>query len=1273
MADSETQSPFGLPGTSGQFLLLTLRETGNMIRHYTYRLIVLLLPGALACKALCQSHSWTSIVPGFGARENPGQSAVDSSGNIYVGLTSNQPTGGTPIVVVKHSSLGAIQWSRIMNGPSVQSLNALKCDSTGNVVICGYSVVAGQYDAYVAKLNTAGTVLWSYQVDRGQGDLFACLTIDSNDNIILAGSTDIGPSGEKWWTRSYSPSGALNWEIIEPEGGGVNAIAVDSTNSVFVTGHLRSGNQFDFGAAKYSSLGTRVWGSPSRKNGGANGNDWPKAIAVDASGRAFCAGWSNIGGDAHIWLVRFNADGSVGYETNPYVNGGAGEAYGIGLYGSKVFVAGYNFNGSNNDAIMLRYDQNSVSPPEIVDQFNGVGNGDDIASSIVIDEGLARAYLSIATTGPGGSRDYQVRRYANITGAWTTLNFPARTGTTGYENTNVGNVVLASGSVYLSGRIGSTDYDEQLTKYLSNGTVVWETPYGMPGKGDDYPGYPFATHNVWKRSSCRDSLGNTWVAGNSDSFTVRDWLVTKTDANGSLLWKKRIVGSISGEEFAYSVDCDQSGNAYVVGRFWSPPNGSFAAIVKLDSNGNELWRNVYGNGDEDFKLVKVDNTGAVYAVGGDYGVFGTSVTDVRVVKYSPEGAVLWTRAWTAEAISNSSSDVMTAITIDSANNLYLAGYGSWSGDSECVSLKISADNSILTEQRLVGASAAMGFEFLSDIVLDSLGNVYVCGRDSLSGNSDFMVAKLSSSLSPIWSKHYNGTGNGADTALAVACDPICNLYVTGSSAAPGGQLDALTLKYSPDGQLLWENRYDASGFDDAGMGIAVDNQDRVYVCGYSTGLVSGQDGLVTRLSAPTGVFQWADRILGDADQTDNLESVFLDAANNITAVGFVAQTETLRDIFLRKYYADGVPTPYPYLYGWGANYASSLGTGLSASRVPLATRVQDVCQTAGMASDGTHALMRTAGGNCWAWGVNDNGQVGDGTNTSRTRPVQIPLSNVTKIAAGQYYSLALLADATVRSWGFNADGRLGDGTTNQRNVPVVVAGLANVVDISAGWSHALAVLADGTVRAWGVNAAGQLGKQAGGYETSPIVVRSSSDGLNYANLANVTQVAAGRNHSLALLANGTVVSWGSNTKGQLGDPSTGVGRSYAKTVPIAGLTNIVAIAAGENTSYALGATGLLYAWGANTSGQIGDGTTRDRFTPVLVKLVGVTQIAAGAGHAVAITGSGSVWTWGSNAEGQLGTGNFTPRPLAANPAQVNGGTRIAAGGKQTFMYGVGPQ
>jgi alpha-tubulin suppressor-like RCC1 family protein len=296
-----------------------------------------------------------------------------------------------------------------------------------------------------------------------------------------------------------------------------------------------------------------------------------------------------------------------------------------------------------------------------------------------------------------------------------------------------------------------------------------------------------------------------------------------------------------------------------------------------------------------------------------------------------------------------------------------------------------------------------------------------------------------------------------------------------------------------------------------------------------------------------------------------------------------------------------------------------------------------------------------------SWGNNFHGQLGNGTTASRLLfgPVSGLGDSVVQVAAGEFHSLALTSDGTVWAWGANGFGQLGNGTTTDSSVPVQVAGLTGVVAVSASDLHSLALRSNGTVWAWGNNDAGQLGNGTTTDSWVPVQVKG---------LAGVTKIAAGSGYSLALRSDGTVWAWGSNHYGQLGNGTT---KDSWVPVRVTGLSQVTSIAAGAGASYAISTRSIttlttLWAWGSNGSGELGDGTVAGRTTPGQVTGISsatLAGISAGIGYAIALGSDGSAWGWGDDSNGQLGNAPATSPVL--RPVETigpgSGITQLSAG------------
>jgi alpha-tubulin suppressor-like RCC1 family protein len=344
---------------------------------------------------------------------------------------------------------------------------------------------------------------------------------------------------------------------------------------------------------------------------------------------------------------------------------------------------------------------------------------------------------------------------------------------------------------------------------------------------------------------------------------------------------------------------------------------------------------------------------------------------------------------------------------------------------------------------------------------------------------------------------------------------------------------------------------------------------------------------------------------------------------------------------------------------WGNNGGGRLGDGTMTNRATPTAVIGLSGGVAAIATGREHTCALTEGGGVLCWGNNGYGQLGDGTTAGRFTPTAVSglSSGVASVVAGDRHTCAVTQDGVV-CWGYNANGQLGDGTTTNRSTPTAVTGLSiGVAAVSAGWYHTCALTSSGGVVCWGWNARGQLGDGTTTDHLTPTAVSGLSSG--------VAAIAAGAMHTCALTGDGGVACWGYNDEGELGDGTT---TDRLTPTGVSGLSSGVAalVAAGDpgrSSSHTCALTngGGVVCWGGNNEGQLGDGTTTDRWTPTAVSGLssGVAELAAGYQNTCVITASGSAMCWGDDSSGQLGLGR---RMYATPPRDVYGfGGAIAVG------------
>ncbi|MDY7230010.1 RCC1 domain-containing protein [Hyalangium rubrum] len=349
------------------------------------------------------------------------------------------------------------------------------------------------------------------------------------------------------------------------------------------------------------------------------------------------------------------------------------------------------------------------------------------------------------------------------------------------------------------------------------------------------------------------------------------------------------------------------------------------------------------------------------------------------------------------------------------------------------------------------------------------------------------------------------------------------------------------------------------------------------------------------------------------------------------------------------------------LYTWGRNNRGQIGWGSAVTTdQKLPGKVPAFTDVAAMAFNQNSSLALKLDGTVWAWGENAQGQLGLGPVpqadvprtpdlTPRFSPTRVPgLSGAVALGLGYRHALVLFEDGSVRAFGDNSAGQLGDGTPGgTKDYPVTVVGLTDVVKVVAGSMHSVALQGDGTVWAWGRNTYGNLGLGTADSASHPTPTRVPG-------LANVVDIATGRDHVLALHADGTVSSWGLDASGQLGTGEVLPDEESAVPMRVKGLADARAVFANGLMSYAWRADGSLVSWGQNFNGQLGNGTTTDARepTPSVAGLKGLVTVAPGATHVVAFREDGELFTWGWNSRGSLGRDDLLDNWTYSEPIRV---------------------
>ncbi len=287
----------------------------------------------------------------------------------------------------------------------------------------------------------------------------------------------------------------------------------------------------------------------------------------------------------------------------------------------------------------------------------------------------------------------------------------------------------------------------------------------------------------------------------------------------------------------------------------------------------------------------------------------------------------------------------------------------------------------------------------------------------------------------------------------------------------------------------------------------------------------------------------------------------------------------------------------------------------------------------------------------YCWGYNEQGQLGNGTNETRTVPTLVSTDQTfTSLTAGRYFTCALNAEGAAYCWGDNSSGALGNGVSGggsadaDQSTPVPVSTDLRFTALAAGQVHVCGVTADAETYCWGAGSSGQLGSGETGTQTTPV---RAAEGIQ------VVALTPGSDSNMcALDTDGAAWCWGSNAFGQLG---TGDKYNNSQPVPQAVSGGLVFTQLTHGRTFACGllGDGTISCWGDNRDGQLGDGTTDERLVPTLVDTdITFASVFAGTAHTCGLDATSAAYCWGSNGFGQLGDG--TEGGGVVSPAPVSG-------------------
>lgn len=804
-----------------------------------------------------------------------------------------------------------------------------------------------------------------------------------------------------------------------------------------------------------------------------------------------------------------------------------------------------------------------------------------------------------------------------------------------------------------------------------------------------------------------DSLNNIYLTGytngaldgNTNSGS-RDLFLVKYNSGGTKQWTKLLAhsGYWSTPESGKDLAVDSSNNIYVTGHTTggaldgqTHAGGSDIILVKYNSSGILQWTKQFGTSlNEEGRGVTVDSSNNIYVTGmtqgGLDGNTNSGDMDIFLVKYTSSGVKQWTRQ-----MGTSTEDLVSAITVDSSDTIYLSGYtrggldgNTNSGSADIFLMKYNA-NGIKQWTKQFGSSS---FESGEGISADLLGNIYITGATSsdldgnsnLGGTNDYFLVKFNSSGTKQWTRQW-GTSS-YDVGRGVVVDSSNNIYVTGDTQGAfdgqtfAGGSDMFLVKYNSSGTKLWNRQLGSPSYEN-GYGITSDYLGNIYVAGGTTGNLDGNTS-----SDSSGTNHGGDIFLVKYSSGSTTLQLETGTKDNHAAYSSGSGSSTLTFKYTVQSGDNSSDLDYVAtnslvlnsgtindLAGNNANLTlASPGTSgsLGANKAIV---LYSTPKTISAGNETTCAVI--SDGTIKCWGNDGAGRLGIGSeNVNQNEPGTLVsgINNAREVMAGYQHSCAVLEDGSAKCWGWDNYFQLGDGgelgvAQPNQLTPVNVLNITTATTITAGEDFSCALLSGGTIQCWGKGEYGQLGNGTNDTVTSPVTV---------SNITNAIDFEAYTLNACAIIDNGSVNCWGYGGYGQLGDGVVVMtsGLAYKTNTPVAvsNITNAANISMGYYHACALLDNGSVNCWGKGEFGQLGNGTTSTSAvnTPVYVSDISTAiSISAGYAHTCAILSGGTIKCWGGGAGGELGNGSTSNQSTPVSVSNIDNAVAISSGRSHT--------
>lgn len=843
---------------------------------------------------------------------------------------------------------------------------------------------------------------------NGQGDYtdkFNCTALDNAGNLIAAGYSLRNNTGRDVLVCKFAAAtGNLLWAYTyngtDDGDDEVNALVIDNTNNIYITGYTKGiTTEDDMLAAKIDANGTQVW--LNAYNFTANQDDEGASIALDNAGNVIVVGKSD--NDA---LSATNDD----YVTIKYSAAGVSvwtQRYnGIGDDGDKpvkvltdtnndIYVTGTSFNGSDDDYATLKYSGAGAQLwLKIVDR-----GANDRATGMALD-GNANVYV----TGRSNTNtyDYYTVKYTSA-GTYTWQNIFNN----GDDDRAIAIVADASGVCYVTGQVANAVtgfYDFATLKINADGTTGWNNLYANAAGKDDIP-----------VGIALDAAGNVYVSGNADvsgagaTSKLNDIIGIKYDNAGTQQWLYNYNGAANQSDGASAITADNSGNAYIVGYTEDAQTQRNAVALKHNNAGPPSWTmaayNGQGDNADNVRAMVRDANGNLYLAG--YTFRKGQDRDFLTMKLNANGDTIWTRTLNG---SSNSTDEALGLGIDPSGNIIVGGFIKNSGLSyDYFIAKYNPNGDTLFTRTYNGTQNKS--DKAADFALDAAGNIYLTGRSDVGAglvtNYDILTLKFTNNGNLAWAKTFNSSGINEDKGEKIRVDAAGNVAIAGR-IWNGTDFDIILLQYNSAGTQQWFQLINGiSGGADKPNALCIDGNNNLYVTG-STTSATGLDFLTAKYTS-TGTQTWQKTFNGASNGDDEADAMVLDNSANVYITGYSTST-TAADVYTLKYDTGGNVV-------WGVSHNNS---GANLNDIGNAIAV-DAAGNVFVAAQSENGSLSNSNNDFLTLAYNADGTVGatayyNGTDDSTDVPTVILISGANVYVGGGSWSNAGQRDLSLLAY-----------------------------------------------------------------------------------------------------------------------------------------------------------------------------------------------------------------------------------------------------------------